>query len=80
MALLEIDEVVIDGQLLAKAKAGDKYALKELRRNLDGIELSTHAFPAETIPNAQIISLRELERDLNIISLVTLTAYPQDWP
>lgn len=64
---MEIDEVIVDSGLWAKAQARDKAAVKELRAQLDGLVLYLHGLGGV---EGEVVTLRELEAASVVDSVV----------
>lgn len=77
--LVEIDEVVVDVETFYLAKAGNKDALKALRRLCDGLVLSTHNLVVPNMREKICVTLRELE-DIGVLSSVRLSSACCDQP
>lgn len=65
---LEIDQVAIEPGLWARAKAGDRDAITELREMFDGTYLNVHALSCPQ--DWECVSLRELEAHGIVKSIV----------
>jgi len=67
MTLMEIDEVAIKKTLWNAVRAGDKEALTELRKFVDGMNIYFHNLPTEE--DEVLVTLRDLERHLVVESV-----------
>ena len=77
MALMEIDQVAVDGSTWAKARAGDESARDALRARLDGERIYLHAMPVEA--SEIVVTLRELDA-ANVLGSVVLSCNPMFGP
>ena len=73
MALLEMDQICLPGDLWKRAESGDAEAREAILNRIDGLEIYMHAFPMEE--GEVLITLRELEA-LNLVGTVTLHRAP----
>lgn len=71
--LIEIDEVAVEKGLWLKVKAGDRAAHAEVRKLVNGLELSLHALSLDPSVEYEVVSLRELD-GLNLIDHIKCSA------
>lgn len=67
--LMEIDQVVVDAALWRQARNGCPHSCAELRTQLNGIALYSHAMPVKD--DETVVALRDLEAAGIIESVVT---------
>lgn len=73
---MEIDEVIVDSQLWAKAKAGDAAAVISLRAKVDGLVLYMHGLSGI---GGEAVTLRELEAAGVVDSVVVRNDHHHEW-
>lgn len=73
---MEIDEVIVDSALWAKAKAGDAAAVIELRAKIDGLVLYMHGLSGIS---GHVVTLRELEDACVVDSVVVRNDHHHEW-
>lgn len=71
MALLEIDEIVVNKELWELAQEDNHAAKSRLREQFDKVVLYNHIYYDPTDPTAIIVTLRDLEAS-GIIKSVTM--------
>jgi hypothetical protein len=71
--LVEIDEVAVERSLWLKAKGGDKAAQAEVRKMVNGLELSLHALSLDPAVEYEVVTLRDLD-GLNLIDYIKCSA------
>lgn len=70
--ILEIDQVVVDAKLWARAKDGDEAAKGQIAFCVHGLDLYMHNFPVQS--DDIVVTLRELE-DCGIIDGVSIEVW-----
>lgn len=73
---MEIDEVIVDPGLWAKAKNGDTEAVIALRAKLDGLVLYVHGLDGVS---GESVTLRELEDACVVDSVVIRNDHRHEW-
>ena len=69
---MEIDEVVVDSALLARARGGDTSAVAAIRSAVDGLVLYSHCLAG--VPG-DVVTIKELE-GLGVLGHITLSIEP----